>query len=106
MKLLFDQGTPVPVRDHLTQHTVEIAFEKGWSHLVHGELLAEAEAAGFDAIITTDQNIRYQQNLAGRNIGVVVLKTTNWLRIRSDVELVSLALAGLAVDRYQEVDFP
>jgi predicted nuclease of predicted toxin-antitoxin system len=77
MKLLFDQGTPVPLRNHLPDHAIETAYERGWSDLKNGDLLARAEAEGFDALVTTDQNLRHQQNLAGRKIGVVVLLTTS-----------------------------
>ena len=70
MKLLFDQGTPVPIRSHLRDHIVETAYERGWSNISNGDLLTRAEAAGFDALITTDQNLRYQQNLTGRKISV------------------------------------
>jgi hypothetical protein len=77
MKLLFDQGTPVPLRNHLLNHIVETAYEKGWSTLKNGDLLSQAEAEGLDALITTDQNLRYQQKLSGRRISVVVLMTTS-----------------------------
>lgn len=63
MKILFDQGTPVPLRRFLVAHDISTAFERGWGSLQNGELLAAAEAEGFAAIITTDQNLRYQQNL-------------------------------------------
>lgn len=66
MRILFDQGTPVPLRRSLIGHEVETAYERGWSALQNGVLLKTAEEAGFDAIITTDQNLRYQQNLAQR----------------------------------------
>ena len=75
MKILFDQGTPVPLRDHLTEHTVQTAFELGWSNLENGALLAAAEDS-FDLLITTDQQLRYQQNLAGRKLSVLVLMIT------------------------------
>lgn len=65
MGILFDQGTPVPLRKFLIGHGVSPAFEMGWSELDNGELLAAAEAS-FDAFITTDQRLRYQQNLSGR----------------------------------------
>jgi len=61
MRLLFDQGTPVPLRKDLPNHKVETAYERGWSNLKNGDLLTQAEAEGFDAIITTDRNLRYQQ---------------------------------------------
>ncbi|MBS1788451.1 MAG: hypothetical protein JST85_12055 [Acidobacteria bacterium] len=77
MKLLFDQGTPVPLRQFLKLHSVETAYAKGWGNIRNGELLSRAEVEGFDALITTDQNIRYQQNLTDRKISIVVLLTTS-----------------------------
>jgi len=82
MEILFDQGTPVPLREHLRNHTVATAFELGWSTLNNGELLAVAERS-FDVLVTTDQQIRYQQNLAGRRLSIVVLPTTSWPRLRT-----------------------
>ena len=105
MKLLFDQGTPVPLRNHLPHHAVETAYERGWGGLTNGELLGRAEAEGFDALVTTDQNLRYQQNLAGRKIGVVVLMTTSWPRIRGRVDLVVQAVDTLRPGGYEEIAF-
>ena len=64
MKILFDQGTPVPLRQHLTEHSVDTAFELGWSNLRNSVLLHEAEEYGYELLITTDQQLRNQQNLA------------------------------------------
>jgi hypothetical protein len=61
VKILFDQGTPVPLRRFLASHEVVTAFDRGWGELQNGDLLRAAEADGFAAIITTDQNLRYQQ---------------------------------------------
>ena len=66
MRIIFDQATPVPIRPYLEGHTVCTAAQQGWDKLRNGELLTAAEAAGFDLLLTTDKNIRYQQNLAGR----------------------------------------
>jgi hypothetical protein len=106
MKVLFDQGTPVPLRNHLPRHVVETAYERGWGGLKNGELLAHAEAEGFDALVTTDQNLRHQQNLQGRKIGVAVLMTTSWPRIRLNVNLVVQALDNLRPGNYEEIVFP
>jgi predicted nuclease of predicted toxin-antitoxin system len=106
MKLLFDQGTPVPLRRHLPNHVVETAYERGWSNLKNGDLLSQAEADGFDALITTDQNLRYQQNLSGRRISVVVLMTANWPRIKNHADLVVQAIDNLQPDSYEEIQFP
>lgn len=106
MRLLFDQGTPVPLRNHLPGHTIETAHERGWGDLSNGDLLARAETEEFDALVTTDQNLRYQQNLAARKISVVVLMTTSWPRIREHVDRVVRAADDLRPGSYEEVAFP
>ena len=63
MKMLFDQGTPAPLRRHLAGHSVDTAFERGWSGLTNGDQLDGAEEDGYQLLITTDQNLRRQQNL-------------------------------------------
>ncbi len=85
MKILFDQGTPVPLREALVGHTVETAYERGWSELSNSELLAVAEAASFDLLLTTDQNLLHQQDLSGRRLAVLVLPTTRWPQIQKHV---------------------
>jgi hypothetical protein len=79
MRVLFDQGTPVPLRRYLSHHSVATVFEKGWSTLQNGDLLRAAEQEAFDILITTDQNLKYQQNLATLRIAIVVLMTTSCL---------------------------
>ena len=99
MRILFDQGTPVPLRDHLVGHVIETAFELGWSTLENGALLAAAEDS-FNLLITTDQKLRYQQNLAGRNLSILVLMTTSWPRIQR-----SLPQIPEAIDRAKPGEF-
>jgi len=82
MRVLLDQGTPMPLRKHLLLHNVSTAYELQWGSLENGALLQHAESHGFDVLITTDQNLKYQQNLANRKIAVVVLSTTSWPRIQ------------------------
>lgn len=104
MRVLFDQGTPVPLR-RLALHAVATVFEKGWSTLQNGELLSTAEYEGFDVLVTTDQNLRYQQNLENRQIAVVVLMTTSWPRIERAVNRVVAALNSAKPGGYLEVEF-
>lgn len=106
MKILFDQGTPVPLRNYLPNHSVETAYERGWNNLRNGDLLTRAEAEGFDVLITTDQNLRDQQNLAARKIGVLVLLTTNWPRIKNNAALVVQAIDNFRPGSYEEIVFP
>ncbi|HEX8011999.1 MAG TPA: hypothetical protein VF814_13850 [Casimicrobiaceae bacterium] len=75
MRVLFDQGTPEPLRHLLTEYEVTTAYERGWSTLTNGELLDAAEKEGYAVFVTTDANLRYQQNLERRRIAVVVLST-------------------------------
>ena len=106
MRILFDQGTPVPLRSHLTGHVVETAFNRGWYRLENGELLQAAEDADFALLITTDQNLQYQQNLATRRIAVLVLMTTSWPRIRASVDRVVHAVNELAPSGFVVVEIP
>ena len=106
MKILFDQGTPVPLRNYLPNHSVETVYERGWNNLKNGALLTCSEAEGFDALITTDQNLRYQQNLSGRKIGVLVLLTTSWPRIKNNAALVVQTIDNFRPGSYEEIDFP
>jgi hypothetical protein len=105
MRVLFDQGTPVPLRRSLRRHVVETAYEKGWQLLTNGALLDAAEAAGFELLVTTDQGLRYQQNLATRRIRVLVLKTASWPKIKKHVEMVARAIDELAPGEFREISF-
>ena len=104
MRILFDQGTPVPLRDHLAGHVVQTAFELGWSNLANGALLASAENS-FDLLITTDQQLRYQQNLSGRNLGILVLMTTSWPRIMVNIPRILQAISQMSPGEYREISF-
>ncbi|MBI1186266.1 MAG: hypothetical protein GC206_02870 [Alphaproteobacteria bacterium] len=106
MKILFDQGTPAPLRRALVGHDVSIAFELGWSTLSNGALLNAAEADGYSMLITTDQNLRYQQNLSNRRLAVVILSTTDWRRIQSHVHLVCDAVDAAAAGDVIAVTIP
>jgi predicted nuclease of predicted toxin-antitoxin system len=91
MKILFDQGTPAPLRHALPGHAVSTAYEMGWASLTNGDLLDAAER-GFDVLVTTDQNLPYQQNLTGRRLAVLILPTTSWPMLKERVRDVESAL--------------
>ena len=99
MKILFDQGTPLPLKRNLSKHTIATAFEKGWSRLTNGDLLAKAEQE-FDLLITTDQNLKYQQNLKGRRIAILVLPTTKWPKIQLHTVEIESAVDGIKPGDY------
>ena len=104
MKILFDQGTPAPLRQALTGHTISTAYEMGWQGLDNGALLNAAEAV-FEVFITTDQNLPYQQNLTGRRLAILVLPTTSWPTIQAHISEVVAAVNGLVPGQLQELTF-
>jgi glutamate racemase len=106
MRILFDQGTPVPLRKALSEHSIATAYECGWSALKNGELLQSAEDGGFEILITTDMNLRYQQNLASRKIAVIVLSTTSWPRIQRVITQITEAINQASIGSYCEIDIP
>jgi hypothetical protein len=106
MLVLFDHSVPAPLSPYLTGHTVTEARVRGWDTLTNGDLLAEAERAGFDVFLTADKNIRYQQNLAGRKIAVLVLSTPQWPLVRLHVAKIAAAVNAATPGSYVEVQIP
>ena len=106
MRILFDQGTPVPLRRSLTGHVVATAYELGWSTVTNGDLIRLAEQEGYELLITTDTNLRYQQNLRGRSIAILVLTTTSWPRIRQVAVEIQAVVDAITEGDYQELLIP
>ena len=106
MLILFDNGTPAPLRYALKGHVVVEAIERGWDRLLNGELIAAAEAAGFELLVTTDKNMRYQQDLKGRKIAFVVIGNQQWPTLRRYVGRVVAAVNAATPGSYAEVDIP
>ena len=91
MRILFDKNVPVGVRRFLLGHEVHTIVEMRWpDQMENGELLKAAENSGFDVVVTSDQNIRYQQNLRGRKLALVVVT----LRLDRDTVAYFKALAA------------
>jgi hypothetical protein len=103
LKILFDQGVPVPLRDQLNGHNIYTTFELNWSSLSNGELISIAEQQGFDIFLTTDKNLKYQQNLSQRTIGIVVLSTTSWPRIQKCISKIQLVIDSISIGSYEEI---
>jgi hypothetical protein len=82
------------------------AIERGWDRLSNGDLIAAAEAAGFELLLTTDRNMRYQQNLKGRTLAFVVIGNQQWPTLRRYVERVAAAVNAATPDSFTEVEIP
>ena len=106
MLILFDQATPVPMIPYLKGHDIRTAAQQRWDRLKNGELLRAAEDAGFDLLLTTDKNMSYQQNLAGRKIAVMILSRQQWPQLRPHVDRVVNALSTIQPGSYTVVEIP
>ncbi len=80
--------------------------ERGWSELGNGDLIARAEDEGYDVVVTTDQNMRYQQNLTGRRVAILVLLSTAWPYVRLRTEEIRVALSEVRPGEFREVPIP
>jgi hypothetical protein len=106
MRILFDHGTSSGIAKALSGHEVTEAIERGWDKTSNGELLEVAEAAGFELLLTTDKRIRYQQNLQGRKIAILVLGNSTWRVVRLFLDRIALAVNEVTPGSYTEVDIP
>jgi hypothetical protein len=105
-RILLDQSAPLGLRRILTGHEVKTAYEMGWDRMANGHLLDAAEDAGFDIMVSSDQSLWHQQNLAGRRIAVVILTTNHWDTIKADPSGVVTACARAGEGSYTVVGFP
>jgi hypothetical protein len=104
MRILFDHGTPRSIARSLEGHSVTAARARGWERLTNGALLKIAEEAGFDLLLTTDKNIRYQQNLAGRKIAIVVLGNPQLPVVRLHIHRIVAAVNAATPGSYLQVE--
>lgn len=97
MRVLLDHGVDRRFARLIVGHEVATARQMGWEDLKNGLLLTTAEAAGFDALLTVDKNLRYQQSLASRRIGVVTLDSlfTDLVSLTPLAPALLEALSGL-----------
>jgi predicted nuclease of predicted toxin-antitoxin system len=99
-RVLLDENLPQKLRLLLTDHTVVTVAYQGWAGISNGALVAAAEQADFDVMITADQGLNYQQNLTGRKLAMVVLSTNrNSLVIENALRILS------AINAAQPGDF-
>ena len=104
MKVLFDQGVPVPLRNNIPAAKVYTCYEMGWSRLSNGELITQAETE-FDCFVTTDKNLRYQQDLIERKITIFVLPTTRWPLLKNYADAIGEAIVAAQSEKYVEWSF-
>ena len=106
MRILFDHGTPSGIAGVLDGHAVTEAIDREWDQISNGELLSLAEAAGFELLLTTDKNLRYQQNLTNRKISIVVLSNSTWRFVCPHLDRVVVAVNAATPGSFAEVEIP
>ena len=106
MRVLFDQGTPVPIRRALAPHSVKTAREQGWSTLSNGDLLGAAEEGGFELLLTTDTSFPHQHNLKGRKLAVVILTRNKWSLVRTVLPQIVTAVNAAKPGTFTLVEIP
>jgi hypothetical protein len=107
LRILFDKNVPVGVRRFLLKHQVRTFVEMQWAdQLENGELLKMAEQSGFDVMVTSDQNIRYQQNLVGRKLALVVLGSNIWPVVRDHGAEITGKVDAATPGSYDFIEMP
>jgi hypothetical protein len=102
--ILFDHGTPAPLRRLLPCHQIDTAWERGWEALANGDLLDQAEGNGYEVLLTSDHSIRYQQNLSNRRIAILVLLHNGWPSVRLEASDILPELNRLEPGDYREME--
>jgi hypothetical protein len=106
MRILFDQGVPRGLAASLRGHEVTEARKLKWESISNGALLNLAEDAGFNLLVTTDKNVRYQQDLAERTISIVVLGQSPWWLVRQHLDAIVAAVHASTPGSFTEVNIP
>ncbi len=107
MRILFDKNVPVGVRRFLPKHEVHTVVDMQWpDQLENGELMKVAEQSGFDVLVTADQNIRYQQNLMGRKLSLVVLGSNIWPIVLEHGQTITRKVAAATPGSYDFIEMP
>ena len=105
MKILLDECVPWPMHRLLTNHSCTSVQAQGWSGIRNGDLLQRAET-DFDLFITSDQNIRYQQNLADRRIAILELSTNDLRRIQAARSLIEGVIDQMRISEFKQLSIP
>ena len=107
MRILFDKNVPVGARFFLPSHEVQTVVEMGWpDQLENGKLLDAAEESGFDVIVTSDQNMRYQQNLSRRKLALVVLGSNIWPVVQKHGAVITASVNAAKPGSYAFIEMP
>ena len=103
MRILLDECVPWPLRGVLVGHECNTPSRMGWTGIKNGDLVRLAENE-FDVFVTSDQNLRYQQNLESRRIAIIELSTNNLRKIERAAEVLRRAVANVRIGEFRRVE--
>ena len=103
LRILLDENLPVPMRRLFREYEADHVRTLGWNGLANGRLIAAAERAGYEVLVTADQSVSYQQNLASRNIALVVLSTNRWSIVQAEHDTILSAVKHAAGERREKL---
>jgi hypothetical protein len=103
VRIVLDDCVPWPLARHLTGHTCTSPQRSGWGGFENGDLLRLAERE-YDLFVTSDQNLRYQQNLADRKIAILELSTNDWATIRMNLDVVVARIKAMRLAEFAQLD--
>jgi predicted nuclease of predicted toxin-antitoxin system len=103
-KILLDEGVPRPLKDALKNCAVDTVQDIGMAGRMDQEVLRRAEEGGYDVFITTDKNIRHQQNMSHVRIPIYELPTTSWLKLKANLKELIAEIEALAPERGGEIN--
>ncbi len=106
MKVLLDHNVPVQLKEFLEGHSAFSARELGWDRLKNGDLMAAAEIAGFDVMVSGDQNISYQHNHSARAISLVILTQTKRRMVLAHHRMIGDAVSRCLLGSFELVTIP
>ena len=103
MKVLIDESLPQKLRYYLSNHEVVTVRHLGWLSTKNGELIKRAEENGIEVLVTGDQNLQYQQNMAGRQIAFVMLSSNHWLIVKQHLNQIAAAVDSALPGSFREI---
>ena len=106
LRVLFDKNVPYSLRRYLIDYQMQTAEDEGWGQISNGELITRAETAGYSIMLTCDQNIQYQQNLARRKISLVVLGSNIWPVVRRYAVEIAVSVGNAEPGSFAFIDMP
>jgi len=105
MKVLLDECTPRIVKKRLPEYDISTVQEMGWAGIKNGELLTLAESQ-FEVFITTDKNLRHQQNLSRRKLAFILLPSNQVPVVESVIPALEAALTSIEPKDFVEIPLP